>query len=307
MTSQPYEDLFVSAADGLRLYARAYGPQRASALPVVCLPGLSRNSADFHDLALALASDQRRPRRVLALDYRGRGRSEHDRNWRNYDIRVELDDVLQVLTVAAISEAVFIGTSRGGLIALALSALRPTLLRGVVLNDIGPVIEAKGLARIRSYVGKLPGPRNYAEGGEILKRISNAQFPRASDDDWEILARGTWHEADGRLVPSYDIALQRTLDHVDFEAPVPPLWHLFAGLAHVPVLAIRGANSDLLSAETLEAMAKAHPDLETVTVADQGHVPALRGRDMIQRIKRFVLKVEDGAAAQHSPALTGAP
>jgi pimeloyl-ACP methyl ester carboxylesterase len=307
MTSQPYEDLFVSAADGLRLYARVYGPRAAGAVSVVCLPGLARTSADFHDLALALANDQRRPRRVLALDYRGRGRSDHDRNWRNYDIRVELDDVLQVLTVAAVSEAVLIGTSRGGLITLALSAVRPALLRGVVLNDIGPVIEAKGLARIRSYVGKLPTPRDYAEGGEILKRISAAQFPRATGDDWEVLARGTWHDVNGRLVPSYDIALQQTLEHVDFEVPVPPLWHLFAGLAHVPVLAIRGANSDILSAETLNAMAKAHADLETVTVADQGHVPALRGRDMIQRIKRFVLKVEDGATGEQSPALTSAP
>ncbi|HEY7383233.1 MAG TPA: alpha/beta hydrolase [Beijerinckiaceae bacterium] len=306
MTSQPFEDLFVSAGDGLRLYARVYGPRAADTVPVVCLPGLARTSADFHDLALALASDQRRPRRVLAVDYRGRGRSEYDRNWRNYDIRVELDDLLQVLTVAAVGEAVFIGTSRGGLITLALSAARPTLLRGVVLNDVGPVIEGKGLARIRGYVGKLPAPRDYTEGGEILKRISNAQFPRATDEDWEILARATWREAKGRLVPDYDVALQKTLEHVDFETPLPPLWHLFAGLAHVPVLAIRGANSDLLSAETLEAMARAHPDLETVTVADQGHVPALRGRDMIQRIKRFVLKVEDGTA-QPAPALTGAP
>jgi pimeloyl-ACP methyl ester carboxylesterase len=111
MTSQAYNDLYVSASDGLRLYARAYGPALEDAVPVVCLPGLSRTSADFHDLALALSQDARRPRRVLALDYRGRGRSAYDRNWRRYNIGVELDDVLQVLTVAAITEAVFIGTS----------------------------------------------------------------------------------------------------------------------------------------------------------------------------------------------------
>jgi pimeloyl-ACP methyl ester carboxylesterase len=129
----------------------------------VCLPGLARNSADFHDVALALSRDERRPRRVLSLDYRGRGRSEYDRNWRNYDLKVELDDVLQVLTAAGIHEAAVIGASRGGLIAMALAAARPTLLRGVVLNDIGPVIEGKGLARIRAYVGKLPSPRDYGE------------------------------------------------------------------------------------------------------------------------------------------------
>ncbi len=156
MAEEGYADLFVSAFDGLKLYARDYGSRHAPALPVVCLPGLARNSADFHDLALALSRDERRPRRVLSLDYRGRGRSDYDRNWRNYDLKVELDDVLQVLTVAGIHEAAVIGASRGGLIAMALAAERPALLRGVVLNDIGPVIEGKGLARIRGYVGSCP-------------------------------------------------------------------------------------------------------------------------------------------------------
>src|SRR5829696_6653210 len=115
MADDGYADLFVSATDGLKLYARDYGPRVGTALPVVCLPGLARNSADFHDLALALSRDERRPRRVLALDYRGRGRSDYDRNWSNYDLKVELDDVLQVLTTAGVHEAVVIGASRGGL------------------------------------------------------------------------------------------------------------------------------------------------------------------------------------------------
>src|SRR3954469_1440083 len=146
--SSSYRDLFVSAADGLRLYARDYGPDAGGALPVVCLSGLARSSEDFHDLARALSSDEARPRRVLSLDYRGRGRSEWDRDWRNYDVRVELDDTLQILTAAGVEEAVFVGTSRGGLIAMGLSAVRPALLRGVVLNDVGPVIESGGLVRI---------------------------------------------------------------------------------------------------------------------------------------------------------------
>jgi pimeloyl-ACP methyl ester carboxylesterase len=125
-------------------------------LPVVCLPGLSRHSADFHELALALASDDDHPRRVLALDYRGRGRSDRDPNWRNYDVRVELNDVLQVLAATGVEQAVFVGTSRGGLITMALSAAQPAMIRAAVLNDIGPVIEGRGLARIRGYVGKLP-------------------------------------------------------------------------------------------------------------------------------------------------------
>ena len=301
-----YADLFVSGADGLKLYARDYGPRVAEALPVVCLPGLARTSADFHDLALALSQDEKRPRRVLALDYRGRGRSEYDRDWRNYDLKVELDDVLQVLTIAGVSEAVVVGTSRGGLITMSLSAARPALLRGVVLNDIGPVIEGQGLVRIRGYVGKLPSPRTYAEGGEILKGLFKAQFPRSTDEDWQVLARTTWKEANGRLVPDYDPSLRKVLEALDLEKAPAPLWFLFAGLKGIPAMVLRGANSDLLSAETLQAMAAAHPDLEAVTIPDQGHVPALRGRDMIQRIKRFVVRVEENGAGRRQPSRVGA-
>ena len=295
MAREGYADLFVSAFDGLKLYARDYGSPLAEALPVVCLPGLARTSADFHDVALALSQDEKRPRRVLALDYRGRGRSEYDRDWRNYDLKVELGDILQVLTVAGVSEAVFIGTSRGGLLTMSLAAARPALLRGAVLNDIGPVIGSEGLVRIRGYVGKLPSPRTYAEGGEVLKALFKAQFPRYGDEDWQAFARTTWKEANGSLVADYDPALRKSLEAIDIEKPLPPLWFAFAGLKSVPVMVLRGANSDLLSAETLAAMAAVHPDLEAITIPDQGHVPALRGRDMIQRIRRFALKADDRA------------
>ncbi|HVL71944.1 MAG TPA: alpha/beta hydrolase [Beijerinckiaceae bacterium] len=288
-------DLFVSAGDGLRLYARDRGPPAAPALPVVCLPGLTRNADDFDVLAEALASDRERPRRVLALDYRGRGRSARDRDWRNYDVRVELEDVLQVTTAAGIAEAVFVGTSRGGLITMGLSAARPGLLRGAVLNDIGPVIEGKGLVRIRGYVGRMPAPANEAQAADILKTLFDAQFPRLQEEDWRRWARATWTTVEGRLVPSYDPALMKTLEAVDLEAPLPALWHLFEGLKPVPVLALRGANSDLLSPETLAAMRKAHPGLEALTVPDQGHAPLLTDGPTIAAIKAFVRRVEDRA------------
>ena len=193
-----YADLFVSAADGLRLFARDYGPRTGTALAVVCLPGLARTSADFHELALSLSQDGKRSRRVLALDYRGRGRSEYDRDWRNYDLKVELADVLAVLTAASIEEAMFVGTSRGGLLTMALSAARPALLRGAVLNDIGPVIEGRGLARIRGYVGKLPAPADYGEAVDILKKLMSAQFTALSEEEWRSWAEATWKEENGR-------------------------------------------------------------------------------------------------------------
>ena len=291
--SAAYQDLFVSASDGLKLYTRDYGSRLSEALPVVCLPGLARTSGDFHELALALSGDRQAPRRVLALDYRGRGRSEWDKDWRRYDVRVELTDVLQVLTVAGIEEAVFVGTSRGGLITMAIGAARPTLLRGAVLNDIGPVIDGKGLVRIRGYVGKLPEPRSFSEAGQVLKQISDAQFPTFADADWEKMARGTWREAEGRLVLAYDPSLMKTLESIDLEAPLPVLWPLFEGLKGVPVLALRGANSDLLAAATLDEMRRRHPRLDAITVPDQGHAPILDG-DLIERIRAFVRMVEGG-------------
>ncbi|MBM6594336.1 alpha/beta fold hydrolase [Microvirga pudoricolor] len=293
--TSPYRDLFVSAADGLRLYARDYGPVAGDALPVVCLSGLSRNSSDFHALALALSQDSRRPRRVLALDYRGRGRSEWSPDWQQYDVRVELNDTSQVLIAAGIEKAVFVGTSRGGLIIMALGALRPDVLAGAVLNDVGPAISPEGLRRIRGYVGKLPQPGTFAEAAEVLRTMSGGQFPNKTGAEWEALARGTWSERDGRLVLSYDPNLMRTLEALDLDAPLPDLWPFFDTLKAIPVMAIRGARSDLLTAETFESMQEAHPGLAAVTVPDQGHAPEFEG-ELVERVRDFVAGVEAGLA-----------
>jgi pimeloyl-ACP methyl ester carboxylesterase len=294
--SSAYRELFVPAADGLRLYARDYGADSGKHLPVVCLPGLARTSEDFHDLALALSTDASRPRRVLALDYRGRGRSDWDPDWRHYDVGVELNDTLQVLAVAGIDRAAFVGTSRGGLITMALAAVRPNLPAGAVLNDVGPVLEAGGLVRIRTYVGKLPQPRDMEEAARILKELSGAQFPRFTDAQWEKQARGTWREDNGRLVLAYDPQLMKVLETLDLDAPLPDLWPLFEGLADIPVLAIRGGHSDLLTAETLQQMTERHPSLTAVTVPDQGHAPVIEG-DLIEPIRRLIEQ-----AASRAPA-----
>lgn len=297
-----FRSVFTTSQDGLKLHARDYGERHSARLPVVCLAGLTRNATDFHDLAMALSRHRHRPRRVVAIDLRGRGLSDHDRDWRNYDPRVEITDVMDQLAALGVGHAVFVGTSRGGLIAMGLGAARPGLLKGVVLNDIGPVIEAQGLIRIRSYVGKLPPPRSWPEAVDILRRISDARFPALDEDDWMALARGSWVEKDDTLVPSYDTSLFKGLAALDLEAPLPPVWPYFNSLAGLPVLAIRGENSDLLSAATLNAMSAAHPRLEALTVAGQGHAPLLRDAPTIARIVSFVGRVEDGHADQAAPA-----
>jgi len=288
MMNGGYSDQYVTARDGLRLHLREYGERTAPGLPIVCLPGLARTAADFDALAAALAGDPRRPRRVLALDYRGRGLSDHDANPDNYSIPVELDDALSVLTARAVGSAVFVGTSRGGLILMALAALRPRIIAGAVLNDIGPVIEPQGLMRIKGYVGKLPAPRDFADGAEILRRLFAAQFPKLGDADWLASAQRTWREDDGRLVLTYDPRLAHALAAIDPDHPLPPLWTQFDALAQIPLMVIRGANSDLLSAATVEAMRARRSEMTLLEVPDQGHAPLLAEADTIARITAFV-------------------
>ncbi len=283
---------FVSARDGLRLHARCYGARSAPALPVVCLPGLARTEADFETLAGALAGDARRPRRVIALDYRGRGQSEYDKDPANYNFQVELADVLAVIAALDAARAIFVGTSRGGILAMLLGAVRPTAIAGCVLNDIGPVIEPKGLIRIKGYIGKLPQPRSFEEAAEILRRLFSAQFPKLGSEAWLASAHRTFRHHNGALAPTYDAKLAKTLEGVEFDKPFPPLWAQFDALAHAPLMVIRGANSDILSAETVEAMRARRPALEAIEVPDQGHAPLLVEPDIIARIADFAARCD---------------
>jgi pimeloyl-ACP methyl ester carboxylesterase len=294
------KSVFVSAPDGLRLHVREYGPRLAAARPVVCLPGLTRTVADFATLAPVLVAAG--PRRVIALDSRGRGQSEYDRNPDNYNLLAELGDLVAVLTALAVGPAVFIGSSRGGILTMQLGVAHPTLIAGVVLHDIGPVIEPKGLARIRSYVGKLPQPRSFDEGAEILRQLFHAQFPSLTAEQWLSTAERAWRMQDGALVPTYDVRIARTLAAIDIEQRLPPLWNEFDSLSRMPMLVIRGENSDILSTATLAAMAVRHPGMETIEVPGQGHVPLLEGDDIVRRLVQFIAACDGKRAAASGTA-----
>lgn len=287
-----FEDFFYQAGDGLRLHARIYGAPDGRFLPVVCLPGLTRNARDFHRLAQLLSRSDSRPRQVVAFDYRGRGLSDRDADWRNYTVATELADVLAGLDALKIAWAFFIGTSRGGLIAQVLAAVRPDLIAGAVLNDIGPVIEREGLDQIRAYLANAQKPRSTAEAVAMQKRIHGAAFPALAEEDWTAMVEALFRLEDGVPVADYDPALVDTLASGEPDRPLPTLWPQFEALAGRPVLVIRGENSKLLSQATVTEMLKRGANVEALTIAGQGHAPFLETGILPGAIAAFFEKAE---------------
>jgi pimeloyl-ACP methyl ester carboxylesterase len=293
-----WRDIFYTARDGLRLYARHYPAPGSRLRPVVCLAGLTRSSRDFHDIASVLSSPaQPYPRDVYALDYRGRGRSAYDPDWRNYQVMNELLDVLDFMTIAGLADAAIIGTSRGGILAMVMAAARPGNIGAVVLNDIGPLIEREGLLRIISYVGRVPLPATWKEAAELARSMNQRHFPAIPDSMWESIARQWYSDEDGRPAHGYDQELNKTASVLD--GPLPELWPQFKALSRIPAMVLRGEMSDILSAATAERMQREHPDLTLLTVAGQGHAPLLRDEPSIRAILDFLARADSTWHGHH--------
>ncbi len=285
--SKPWQDIYYESFDDLRLYARHYPAPDERFRSIVCLGGLTRNSRDFHTLATYLSTYSETPRNVYCIDYRGRGRSAFDPNWHNYTPNTELTDVLDFLTVQGLHQVGIVGTSRGGIIAMLMAVARPTVMGPVVLNDIGPIIETRGLARIVNYVRRMPVPKTWADAMEIMREINGRGFPDFTDAQWDQMARSVFEERKGRLVLSYDRKLAKAIGTTDLSRPLSPLWPQFTALGTSPTFVIRGELSDILSVETLLEMVERHPNLRTMTVAEQGHAPTLAEQDQVEAISAF--------------------
>jgi len=264
-----YQERQIAAQDGLRLYFRDYGDPLFPGTPIVCLTGLTRNSKDYHRLAARLSA----ARRVLCLDYRGRGRSEYAADWRRYRSEVVLGDVIHLLAANNLHRVIVCGTSYGGLLAMGLAAAMPNMIAGAILNDIGPEIDGAGQSRILGYVGRDHPQPDWNAAVKWLR----ANFPSLShrtDAEWRRFAEATYREAeDGLLHCDWDPALAEPLVR-DRDQP-RDFWHLFRALGRRPVLALRGGLSDVLSPETLARMAAAKPDLIQITLPGVGHTPSL--------------------------------
>ena len=262
---------FVTLRDGLRMYCREYGATHREGPAVLCLPGLTRNSRDFESLARGLSNQWR----VLTPDLRGRGRSDYDPTWQNYQPLTYVADVGELLQQCGESRVVVVGTSLGGLIAMLMAALNPAALAGVVLNDVGPELDPAGLARIAGYVGKLPPVHSWEDAAAQACLVNRASLPDYTDEDWMRFARAAYRD-DGQGKPVLD--MDPKIGDAMREAPAgaaPDLWPLYGMLAKVPALAIRGETSDILSAATFATMLARKPDLRTLLVPSRGHAPTL--------------------------------
>ncbi|KQR70831.1 alpha/beta fold hydrolase [Rhizobium sp. Leaf341] len=287
----------IRVRDGLTIFAAEYpaaaGHARDSALlPVICLPGLSRNSRDFHGFAKAVSSDPVKPRRIVCIDYRGRGRSAWDPDPSRYQLAVEAGDVLEVCSALDIDAAIFVGTSRGGLILHLLPGMALDLSRANILNDIGPVIEIDGLLAIARYLNAEGRYPSWRAAATALKMLHGPAFPALQPSDWDEMARSLFREADGVIRPDFDPALVAPLLELSAETRLADLWPLFDRLRDRPLMVIRGETSTLLSGETVAAMGRRHPALHALTVAGQGHAPLLHLPDVIGPIKAFLATLD---------------
>ncbi len=264
-----YKDGFVTVRDGLRLHYRDY-PRAADKPPLLCLHGLTRNSRDFAELA-----ERYSPRfRVIALDFRGRGKSDYDPLPARYNPLTYAADVIELLDQLGVREAIFVGTSLGGLVTMTMAAIAPQRIAAAVLNDVGPELSTAGLDRIRTYVG---ADGRFASWDEAAKAIStnNRHIPaNYSHQDWVDMAHRVCREAKGEIRFDYDMAIALPFE-TSGPTPHVDMWPLFRALGQKPLLVVRGELSDLLSADALAKMHVAVPDLKSVTVAGVAHAPML--------------------------------
>lgn len=282
-------DIHWTSADGLSLYAKSYGPESAR-LTVLCLHGLTRNHQDFEPMIAALPAHYR----FIAVDVRGRGKSAHDPQPDNYDPRIYAKDMGGLLDKLGLSRVALIGTSMGGLISILMIRTMKERVAGIVLNDVGPVVEKDGIARIASYAGKVRPVTGWKSAADAVKTIQGAAFPDMPEERWMDFARRTYKELPGgEVVLDYDPNIARSLGKVKPGALTNFfLWRVFGATKKAPLLVVRGEMSDILSARTAELMVKRHPDARLATVPRVGHAPILDEPQAVSAITDFLARLE---------------
>jgi len=268
-----YKEKFISAADGLRLYVRDYQNLQQGKRPVLCLSGLTRNSKDFDDIASLIHS---LGHRVVTLDYRGRGRSDYDSKWENYQAPTYVSDIFNVTSALGLHGCILIGTSLGGLLSMAMSVVAPSLVHRVVLNDVGPDLDESGLSRIIAYTGDATPVDSIEAAVAKLKTHYREEQDGFSDEDWRDIAQKTYKLVEGRYVPDWDVKIADSLRLSASKEQREDLWPYFKALGDRRVLLLRGQLSSIFKSSTYERMLTTLPHISGVEIPDVGHAPTLK-------------------------------
>lgn len=279
-----YEDGYYWSKEGLRLHYRDYlgDPMRP---PIICLPGLTRNARDFAALAQRLAPDWR----VICVDLRGRGDSAYSKDSMTYAPLTYVQDIDALLGSLAIKRFVAFGTSLGGLIAMLLASTEPGRIMGALLNDVGPELEAKGLDRIKAYVGKSQSWPTWVHAARAMAEQHGAAHPEFGLIDWIAHAKRLYRvTGQGRIMPDYDVKIAEPLRMPAGEFDMLPAYQ---ALGDVPVLITRGALSDVFAAATADEMVKRLPNAKLVTVENVGHAPLLNEAPVVVAIDALLASI----------------
>ncbi|MBY6043666.1 alpha/beta fold hydrolase [Phaeobacter italicus] len=279
---------YFTTSDGLRLaYVDCMPTEPDGSVPLICLAGLTRDGQDFRYLLPHMTG-----RRLILLDARGRGSSDHADDFTTYAVPVEARDVIEMLDHLNIARAAVLGTSRGGMVAMVLAATVKERLAAVVLNDVGPEIPAGGVDRIMAYVGRRPAAKTHREAAEALSAHLGSDFPDVPFQRWLEEAQIFYEQTDDGLALRYDKRIRDALLAQAEAGPFPDLWPLFMALQGLPCGVIRGENSDILSRDTFSEMQRRLPELEAVEVANRGHVPFLDEPAALALIKNVLDQIE---------------
>jgi len=277
-----YADRYLTVHDGLKIHYRDY-PGDLRKPPILCLPGLTRNSRDFAELA-----ERYSPRfRVLTVDFRGRALSDYDPVHARYHPMTYASDVIELLDNLQIPKAILVGTSLGGLVSMVIAATTPERIAAAVINDVGPDVDPSGIDRILTYVGKDPRFRSWDEAAHTISQNYGGSFDRYSHDDWVRMAKRNCREEEGEIRFDYDMAIAEPFKNSGAK-PGTDLWPLFSALAQKPLLVVRGEKSDLLTAATAAKMRSIAPGVELAEVGGVGHAPELNEPEAVAAIDAFL-------------------
>ncbi len=281
-----YQEKYIRSQDGLKIYLRDYNQYNLKNIPIICLPGMTRNSKDFHNFAKIFCKS----RRIITIDMRGRGKSEYDKITKNYwKPGIYMSDIFSITNALNIHKGIYLGTSLGGLMAMQVALIRPSSVSGVILNDIGPDLPINGVTTIHKNLRKSLSFKSWEEAKNFYEKKYKSHHPNFSSDQWLIQTKNTFAVKNNLIVSDYDINI---LSEAVDTSQSNNLWQLFLAIKKIPTVCIRGELSDILLESTFNKMKSEKKDLIQLTLKNCGHNPQLDEPEVINILEHFTKSID---------------